>query len=136
MDFVIVSLGGLDEFLVYFALSLVFVAIFLALYVRITPYREFALIREGNAAAAASLSGSLIGFVFPLASAVTNAVNAWDMAIWAAVALAVQLLAYFVVRMLLPQLRQDIGKGRVASGVFLAAASISAGILNAACMTY
>ena len=49
------SVGGLDDFALYFVVSLVLVAVFLAVYVRITPYREFALIREGNVAAAASL---------------------------------------------------------------------------------
>ncbi len=136
MEFIKFSLSGLDEFLTYFGLALAFVAAFLTIYVRVTPYREIALIREGSAAAAASLSGSLIGFVLPLASAITNAVHPLDMAIWAGIALVVQLLAYFVVRLLLPQLARDIPEGRVASGVFLGAASVGAGILNAACMTY
>jgi putative membrane protein len=137
MQFIQFSLSGLDEFLVYFGLSLVFVAIFLTIYVRITPYREFALIREGNPAAAASLSGSLIGFVLPLASAVIHSVHPYDMAIWAAIALVVQLIAFFVVRVaLLPQLGRDIPEGKVASGVFLGAASLAAGVLNAAAMTY
>ena len=136
MEFVKFSLSGLDEFLVYFRLSLAFVALFVFIYVRITPYREIALIREGNPAAAASLSGALLGFVLPLASAVANAVHPIDMAIWAAIALVVQLLVYFAVRMLLPQLAHDIPAGKAASGVFLGAASLAGGVLNAACMTY
>jgi len=136
MDFLKFSLAGLDDFAVYFGLSLGFVALYLAIYVRVTPYREIALIRAGNAAAAASLSGSLIGFVLPLASAVTNSVNPWDMALWAAIALAVQLLAYFAVRLLLPEVGKQIPEGKIAAGVFLGAASLAAGILNAACMTY
>jgi putative membrane protein len=136
MDFLKFSLSGFDDFLVYFGLSIVFVAIYLAIYVRVTPYREITLIRQGNAAAAASLSGSLIGFVLPLASAVTNSVNPWDMALWAAIALVVQLLAYFAVRMLLPDVGKQIPGGKIGAGVFLGATSLAAGILNAACMTY
>src|SRR5918912_4587678 len=98
MDFLKLSLTGLDDFLVYFALAAIYVALFLVIYVRITPYREFALIREGNAAAAASLSGTLIGFVLPLASTVVNSVNLLDMALWAAIALVVQIIVYLVVR--------------------------------------
>jgi putative membrane protein len=56
MDFLQFSLSGFDDFLLYFGLSLGFVVLYLAIYVRATPYREFALIRAGNAAAAASLS--------------------------------------------------------------------------------
>ena len=58
MEFVKFSLEGLDEFLVFFGLAVAFVAIFLVLYVKITPYDELKLIREGNTAAAASLSGA------------------------------------------------------------------------------
>ncbi len=136
MDFIKLSLAGFDDFLVYFGLSLVFVAAFLAIYVHVTPYREIALIREGNAAAAASLSGSLIGFTLPLASAVIHSVNLVDMALWAAIALVVQLLAYFAIRLLVPDIGRHIPEGRMASGIFLGATSLAAGILNAASMTY
>ena len=136
MEFIKLSLAGFDEFLGYFGLSLAFVAAFLAIYVRITPYREIALIRSGNAAAALSLSGSLLGFVLPLASAVVQSVNPWDMALWAAIALAVQLLVYFAVRMLVPDLGRQIPDGKIAAGIFLGVSSLAAGVLNAACMTY
>jgi putative membrane protein len=136
MDFLKFSLAGLDDFLVYFALSILFVAVFLAIYVHVTPYREFALIRAGNAAAAASLSGSLLGFVLPLASTVVHSVNLWDMALWAGIALVVQILVYLVVRFLVPDIVRHIPEGQTGSGVFLGAASLAAGILNAACLTY
>jgi putative membrane protein len=136
MDFLKLSLAGLDDFVVYFALAVGYVAVFLAIYVRVTPYREFALIRAGNAAAAASLSGTLIGFVLPLASAVANSVNLLDMALWAAIALIVQIIVYLVVRALLPDVVRHIPEGRVGAGVFLGAASLAAGVLNAACLTY
>lgn len=136
MEFLKLSLQGLDEFLVYFGLCIGFVALFLAIYVHITPYREIALIREGNSAAAASLSGTLIGFVLPLAAAVEHSVNPYDLAIWASIALVVQLLVYGATRVLLPAVGRDIAAGKVASGVFLGALSVCAGILNAASMSY
>src|SRR5215470_12773727 len=112
---VLLSAGGIDDFLVYFAVSLVLVAAFLALYVRVTPYRDFALIRDGNLAAALSLSGALLGFIVPL---------------------VIQIAAYLVARALLPAIARDIPAGRSASGVFLGALSLGLGVLNAACMTY
>ena len=136
MEFLKLSLQGLDEFLVYFGLCLVFVALFLAIYIRVTPYREIQLIREGNSAAAASLSGALIGFVLPLAAAVEHSVNPYDLAIWATIALAVQLLVYAATRLVLPDVARDIPAGKVASGVFLAAISVGAGILSAASISY
>ena len=136
MDFLHLTLQGLDEFVMYFALSAVFVALFLAIYVRITPYREIALIREGNCAAAASLSGALIGFVLPLTAAIEHSVNLYDLAIWATIALAVQLLVYLFARMLFPDIGRDIPAGKAAPGIFLGAISVAAGMLNAASMSY
>ena len=136
MEFIKFSLSGFDDFLLYFGLSIVFVVLYLAIYVRATPYREFALIRAGNAAAAASLSGALLGFVLPLASAVIHSVNPWDMALWAVIALAVQIVVYVVVRLIVPELSRHIPEGKVGAGVFLGSVSLAAGILNAACMTY
>jgi putative membrane protein len=136
MDFLKFSLQGFDDFLLYFGLSLAFVVAFAAIYVRLTPYRELRLIREGNAAAAASLSGALLGFILPLASAVIHSVHPYDMALWAAIALVVQILVYLLAKLALPDIGRHIPEGKVASGVFLGAVSLGAGILNAACMTY
>ena len=130
------SLAGLPAFLSYFAAAIGLLALFLLTYILITPYREIALIREGNPAAAASLSGAILGFVLPLASAIAHSVGLLDMAVWGSIALVVQLLVYFAARSLLPDLARDIPAGKVATGVFLGALSLAIGALNAACMTY
>ena len=136
MEFIKFSLAGFDDFLIYFGLAALFIAIYLAIYIHVTPYREFTLIRQGNAAAAASLSGSLIGFVLPLASAIIHSVNPWDMALWAAIALVVQIVIYLAVKAALPDIVRHIPEGKAGPGIFLGAASLAAGIVNAACMTY
>lgn len=133
---IMASFGGFDEFLLYLAISGVLLAIFVAVYVRITPYREVALIRENNMAAAFSLSGAVIGMVIPLANAVEYSVNPVDMAIWGFIALAIQLTVFVIARIALPSIVVDIPAGKQAPGFFLGAISIAAGILNAACMTY
>jgi putative membrane protein len=130
------SFAGFDDFLVYLAVSLAFLALFVAIYIRVTPYREMALIRAGNMAASFSLSGSLLGFIVPLAAAVRYSVNLVDMAIWALIALAVQLCAYVAVKLMIPTLAQDIAADRAAQGFFLGAFSLGVGMLNAACMSY
>ena len=130
------SLAGLPAFLSYFAAAIGLFALFLFAYILITPYREIALIREGNAAAAASLSGAILGFVLPLASAIAHSAGLLDMAVWGLTALIIQLLVYLAARLLLPDLACDIPAGKVAIGGFLGALSLAVGILNAACMTY
>ena len=136
MDLLIESISGLDEFLVYAGLSIAFVYVYLIIYMKLTPYDELKLIKDGNVAAAASLSGSLLGFTFPLASAIENSVHPWDMMLWALIALVVQLLVYVLVRSTLLNVSRRIPDGQVASGIVLGAVSVSAGLLNAACMTY
>ena len=57
-------------FLQYFVASRLLLAVFLAVYVRVTPYNEFELIRQNNAAAAISLAGACIGFALPMPAAI------------------------------------------------------------------
>ena len=136
MGHVLASFSGFDDFLAYFAVSLALLVGYVAIYVRVTPHREFELIREGNLAAAFSLSGSLLGFIVPLASAIEYSVGLVDMAIWGAIALVVQISAFVVVKLLIPTLTEDIAAGTQAQGFFLGALSLGVGLLNAACMTY
>jgi putative membrane protein len=136
MEFLKFSLAGFDDFLIYFGLCMAFVAAFLTIYLYVTPYNEIRLIRAGNHAAAWSLGFTLMGFSLPLASAVIHSVNPWDLMLWAVIALVVQVLVFVVVRLILPDLPKHIAEGQVASGAFLGCVSLSAGVLNAACMTY
>jgi len=136
MEFVQYSIQGLPAFLVYLASSLALLALFVAIYIWITPYRELALIREGNVAAAASLSGTILGFAIPLAHAVALSENLADMALWGLIALVVQLLVFFAVTRIIPGIARDIPSGKVAPGMLLGTLSLATGILNAACMTY
>lgn len=128
------SLSTLPSFLAYLALALGILALFLVVYVMVTPYREFALIREGNLAAAVSLSGTLVGFALPVAEVIRNSKDLVDLCVWAAVACLVQVAAYLVARFTLPHLATDIPAGKVAPALFLAALSVGVGLINAACM--
>jgi putative membrane protein len=130
------SFAGFDDFLVYLAVSLVLLVVFISVYIRVTPFREIALIREGNMAAAFSLSGSLLGFIVPLASAVQHSVGLVDMAIWGLIAMLVQVAAFVVVRILIPSISTDIPANKTAAGFFLGSLSLGVGLLNAACMSY
>jgi putative membrane protein len=126
----------LPAFLAYFAVAMVLIAGFLLVYLNVTPYDEIALIRQGNTAAAVSLSGAMIGFVMPVANVIAHSDGLFDLAVWGTIAAIIQLFAYLVARFALPQLTEDIPAGRVASAIFLAALSLTVGLINAACMTY
>jgi putative membrane protein len=126
----------IDDFLIFFGFALLLFALFVFLYLRITPHKEMRLIREGNTAAAVSLSGAMLGFALPLASVVANSVNLLDMAIFSVIALIAQAAVFFVVSRLMPGLSQAIEQGNMARATLLAAMSIAVGLLNAAALTY
>ncbi|MBA4348534.1 MAG: hypothetical protein C0415_00895 [Thermodesulfovibrio sp.] len=132
----ITSVSGLLDFALYFGSSVILVILFLAVYVRVTPYREFKLISEGNLAAAYSFSGALLGFAIPLASAVAHSVGLIDMIIWGMIAMFVQIITFFVVKTIFPSIVSDIPSNQVSKGLFLGVVSLAVGILNAACITY
>ena len=127
--------SAITAHLVYFGIAIVATVLFVAIYVTVTPHREFTLIRQGNTAAAISLGGALLGYTIPLAKAVSQSENVGDMLLWSGVALVAQLVAYGATRVILPTLSADVDNGKVASGIFLAAMSVSIGLLNAAAMT-
>jgi len=129
-------LGGLPAFLTYFAVALAFLVAFGAVYSRITPHHEFTLIRQGNAAAVPAFLGALLGFALPLASAIAHSVNLVDFVLWALIAMVVQVLAFFVARLAMPDVSHQIMDGRVAAGAWLGGIALVFGVVNAACMTY
>ncbi|WP_027172416.1 DUF350 domain-containing protein [Methylobacterium sp. 10] len=131
-----VSISGLPAFIAYVAAAFGLVAVYLAVYLSATSHREIALIRANNASAAIALGGSLIGYTLPLSVAIYNAQSILDCIVWGLVALIVQILVYFVVRLILPDLSQRIEGGEMAASILLAASSLAGGIVNAASMTY
>lgn len=127
---------GLLEFLAYFVTASVLTVVFVFIYSKATQHSELELIRENKAAAAAALSGSLIGFALPLASVMLHSQSVIDLVLWGIVAMIVQLCVYYLVRLPMPRISQRIEDGEVAAGVWLGAASLTGGIINAASMTY
>jgi len=127
---------GLTNFAIYFGIALVALLLFKVVYTFLTPYDDWALVKEKNMAAACALSGATIGFSIALASAISNSISLIDFAVWAVVALVAQLIAYLVVRLFMPKITQRIKEGETPAGIVLGAVSIAIGILNAASLTY
>jgi putative membrane protein len=136
MSWLYPSLAGLPNFFLYGAVGVVLSFIFAVIYVRITGHDEIALIRAGNASAAVAFGGSLIGFAMPLSKAIAQASSIPDCVLWGFAALAVQLIAYLLTRLLIPGLSQKIESNTLATAIVLASISLVAGQLNAAAMTY
>ena len=129
-------LQTLPNFLAYFTSAIGLFGLFTRLYIRLTPYAEIQLIRQGNLSAALALVGTLLGFALPLASAIAHSVSLVDMLIWGVIAMLVQMLVFLGLSRLVPELKSGIESNTLAHGVFLGGASLCVGLLNAACMTY
>ncbi len=113
-----------------------FTIAFKLIYQWVTPYHERTLIRDGNPAAAIALGGALIGYVLPLASALSHTVSLIEFAAWATLAAVIQIVVFVVVsRLAFKNLTTRIEAGEIASSIYLASISICVGLLNAACMT-
>ena len=133
---VLQSLAGLPAFLVYFCTAIMAVVTYLFVYTHVTPHNELELIRNNNAGAAIALGLSLLGFSLPLISAIAHSANVWDCMIWSVIALIVQIIVFFIVRIPVPNLPQRIADGELAPAIWLGLASLAFGAINAACMIY
>ena len=110
-------------------------ALFQFIYTRITPHKEFELIRSGNVAAAIALGGAIIGFAIPASNVIAYSISLLDFVVWAVISAFVQLLAFLMTILVLKGTSERIKKGEIAAGIYVAAVAISVGMLNAACMT-
>lgn len=135
MEFIGNSLSELPWFLAYMATALALTLFYVVIYMWVTPHAEITLIRENNMAASLAFAGSLVGFCLPLASAIANSGTLADVAVWGVVALLVQIIVFYLVRLPVPKISERIEKGEMASGLWLGSASLAGGILNAASMT-
>jgi putative membrane protein len=123
---------GFPLTLLHFAVTTVILFLGAALYVLLTPHREIALIRDGNAAAAVSLSGVLIGLSLPLAVSLNASTSLVDIAIWGVSTVVVQLLVFRLVDLILRGLPQRIQEGEVAAAALLVGAKLSTAVVLAA----
>ena len=128
-------LQAIGSFSLYFATAIVAEAIFVSLYMAVTPHHEATLIKAGNPAAALSFAGAVIGFTLPLTSAIAQNVSLPGTVVWAAVALLVQLAVFLLTNLFLRGLSRRIEQGDLAAGIMIAVASVASGMISAACMT-
>jgi len=103
-----------------------------ALYVLLTPHREIALIRQGNAAAAVSLGGVLIGLAMPLAVSLQASTSTVEIVIWGASTLIVQLLVFRLTDLLLHGLPRRIQDGEMSAAAILVGAKLATALILAA----
>lgn len=127
------------SFALYFATALAVFALFLFLYAKVTPYDDYVMIFEqNNTASALGFGGAVLGLSIPMYSALVHSISYSDFAMWAGVAMAIQLIFAFILTRLSGKfsVKQHIENGDTAAGIMMAFMSISIGLLNAGSMSY
>ncbi|MCW5745327.1 MAG: DUF350 domain-containing protein [Alphaproteobacteria bacterium] len=126
------ALSALPVFLLHMGTTLAILVLGVLIYMRVTPYEEIRLMREGNVAAATSFGAAVTGLALPLAICMARSVNVADIVIWGVVALVVQLATFFVMAYVFKDLARRIENGDMAAAVALAATKLSVAAINAA----
>ncbi|AOD15717.1 DUF350 domain-containing protein [Xanthomonas fragariae] len=130
-----INLQSFVAFLSYFATGLGVLVVSVVLVTLVTPHKDFALLRQGNVAAATALAGNLIGVALPLHSAITHSVSLVDALIWGMVACGIQIVAYMLANLVAGRISRQITDNVTAAGIFSAGVSIAVGLINAAAIT-
>ncbi len=101
-------------------------------YVLLTPWKELALVREGNTAAGVALGGAIAGLAIPIASTLASSVSLPELAIWGAIALLMQLITYRVVDLMLRDIPGRLTRDEMGAAAVLTAAKLSTALILAA----
>lgn len=123
---------GFPVTLLHLAVTLFLLMVGVTAYALLTPHKEIQHIREGNAAAAISFGGVMVGLSIPLAMSLAASTTVVEIAVWGVATLVLQLLAYRVTDMLLRGLPQRIHEGEVAAAALLVAAKLAVAVILAA----
>ncbi|ATE67533.1 DUF350 domain-containing protein [Rhizorhabdus dicambivorans] len=123
---------GLPILLGHLLLTIIIWISTLALSFWITPCHEVREIRAGNISVAISAGGAALGAAIPLAFCLAGAVNGWDILIWAMPVMLIQLSAFWLTQLLIPDLSARLDDGDVAAALFLLLFRIGFASINAA----
>jgi len=128
-------LAGFPVLLLHSSVTLAILGVGVFLYVRITPYDEIALIRDGNTSAAVSLGGAILGLAIPLAFSMASSIGVWEILIWGPVTLILQLIAYRFTDLILRDLPKRIIDGEMGPAILLIFIKLAVSAVNAAAVT-
>ena len=102
------------------------------LYVLLSPHHEITQIREGNAAAGISFGGLIIALTLPLCLSLNAATSLAEIAVWGLAIVVVQLLAFWMVDILLTGLPGRIRDGDISAAGLVVAARLAVAMILAA----
>ena len=127
--------AGFPILMLHSSITIALLALGVVIYMKVTPYDDIGLIRDGNAAAAVSMAGAVLGLGLPLAFSMAASVSVWEVLSWGPVTLILQLVAYRLTDAILRDLPRRIVDGEMAPAIFLVSIKLAVAAINAAAVT-
>lgn len=124
--------ASLPLLLLHLAVCITLLVIGVAIYTRVTPFRERVLVQAGNTAAGIVLGSATLALAIPQAALLATSGRLLDIAVWGVIALVLQLLTLAGVSAVLSDLQRMIEHNNVAAAVVVAASQIAVALLTAA----
>ena len=125
-------IAGFPVLMLHSSVTIAMLVLGVLIYVWMTPWDEMALIRAGNTAAAVSLGGAIIGLAIPLSFAMSASVSVYEILLWGAVTLVLQIIAYRIADLVLRDLPKRIETGEMGASVLLVSIKLAVAAVNAA----
>lgn len=121
--------AGFPITLLHAGLSVALLFAAAGVYIMLTPHKEITLVREGNAAAAVSLGGVLVGLAIPLAVSLKASTTVAELALWGVATVFVQLFVFRSVDLVLHGLRRRIQEGEMSAAAVLVGANLATALI-------
>ncbi|HLI67257.1 MAG TPA: DUF350 domain-containing protein [Caulobacteraceae bacterium] len=124
--------GGFPLMLLQAAAALLLLGLAGSAFALLSPNREVQRVREGNAAAAVSFGGAIVGLALPIAASVIVSTSLVGLALWGVATSLLALLGFRLIDLLFTGLPQRLRDGDVGAAVLLVAARLAVAIVLAA----
>ncbi|HEX4097217.1 MAG TPA: DUF350 domain-containing protein [Caulobacteraceae bacterium] len=124
--------AGFPATLAHAAVCLILLGLGAVIHALMSPHKEIAEIRDGNAAAAISFGGVMIGLAIPLAFSLAASTSIEELGLWGVAIVAVQLLLFRIVDFVLKGLPQRVQEGETPAAVVLVSAKLACALVLAA----
>lgn len=128
-------ISGFPNFLAQFGTALGLFIVGLTTYVLLTPHKELALIRDGNASASLAFGAVIVGLAIPLGACLAHSLSLIDLLVWGTVTLLTQLVTFRFADIVLRGLPRRIAEGDVAAAIFLMSVKLGVGIILAGALS-
>jgi putative membrane protein len=131
-EFIDTLMTGLPQMFGHAAIIVALLVAGVLLYIKLTPYDDMKLVKEGNIASAISLFSIIVGLAIPLALCLAQVSAIADILFWGSFTVAIQLFAFKVCDWMLSDLSGRIERGEISAAIVLLAVKLAAALINSA----